>query len=186
MTVSVVDNLSDNSYDPVATQVFSAVVVDDDLQPGDFNRSDTVDGADLIIWEAEYGQGSGADADGDGDSDGFDFLAWQRNFSKTGTAMGSPDIETPSAAGSLGVRGSLVDAALALEWLGNGAEQEETLVVSETALRDAVYDSAPRAANFTPASARTAEPGSTASNSSEVDNADAPWLADELLERIFG
>lgn len=54
------------------------------LQPGDFDGSNLVDGADLAIWEAHYGTSLDAtpcqgDADGDADVDGFDFLAWQRS-----------------------------------------------------------------------------------------------------------
>ena len=46
----------------------------------DFNHNGIVNGADLAIWQANYGASSLADADGDGDSDGRDFLAWQRQF----------------------------------------------------------------------------------------------------------
>ena len=40
------------------------------------------DGADLSVWEQNYGStvALDADADQDGDVDGADFLAWQRNF----------------------------------------------------------------------------------------------------------
>jgi hypothetical protein len=47
---------------------------------GDLNRDGTVDGQDLSVWKAAFGQTNLADADGDGDSDGADFLAWQRNL----------------------------------------------------------------------------------------------------------
>jgi hypothetical protein len=52
--------------------------------PGDFNSSGAVDGADLDIWEMNFGTGTTlatGDADGDGDADGNDFLIWQQNLS---------------------------------------------------------------------------------------------------------
>ena len=54
--------------------------------PGDFNGDGTVDGDDLVDWQAGYGTASSAtlpdgDADEDGDVDGNDFLIWQRNLS---------------------------------------------------------------------------------------------------------
>ena len=49
----------------------------------DFNLDEVVDGLDLAIWEASYGQNGDADADGDGDSDGDDFLVFQRQYGMT-------------------------------------------------------------------------------------------------------
>jgi hypothetical protein len=48
-----------------------------------FNGDAQVDGADLAVWQVNFGTQSGAalmqgDADGDGDVDGADFLAWQQ------------------------------------------------------------------------------------------------------------
>jgi hypothetical protein len=47
---------------------------------GDFDDSNTVDGADLTVWKASFAVDAGADADNDGDSDGNDLLLWQRNL----------------------------------------------------------------------------------------------------------
>ncbi|MEM8945201.1 MAG: DUF1559 domain-containing protein [Planctomycetota bacterium] len=57
---------------------FTATVLDDDLIPGDFDRSGTVTAADLDSWQTSYAVDGSADADRDGDTDGSDFLAWQR------------------------------------------------------------------------------------------------------------
>ena len=56
--------------------------------PGDFDKNDVVDGADLAVWSDHYQEiDNGAylegDADGDGDTDGKDFLVWQRQFGRT-------------------------------------------------------------------------------------------------------
>jgi len=49
-----------------------------------FNGDNAIDGADLAIWEQNYGATSATaqlgDADGDVDVDGRDFLIWQRQF----------------------------------------------------------------------------------------------------------
>jgi len=58
----------------------SAVLVLEQLAPGDFNLDGIVDSGDLAQWQEDFGQNGWSDADGDGDSDGADFLAWQRQF----------------------------------------------------------------------------------------------------------
>jgi hypothetical protein len=56
---------------------------------GDYNNDEKVDGADLAVWEGEFGDvaaGLAADGDGDGDADGDDFLIWQQNFGASAPA----------------------------------------------------------------------------------------------------
>ena len=92
ISVNVVAELSDDSFDTVATQVIRAKIYDDELQPvpGDFDGNRRVDGDDLTVWAdgiflqsydalAKITIASG-DADGDKDVDGADFLRWQQNF----------------------------------------------------------------------------------------------------------
>jgi hypothetical protein len=95
ITVAVVDVQSDATYHTVASQVFSALIVDDDLLPGDFDGNGSVNSADLSVWQGAYGVNAAADADGDGDSDGRDFLAWQRNVvpSRPGDFDGDADVD---------------------------------------------------------------------------------------------
>lgn|GEM_PF-1056367 len=64
----------------------------------DFDRSGSVNDADLMLWENRYGLDSGADADSDGDSDGNDFLAWQRQFSGTANAIFEASVSVPEPA----------------------------------------------------------------------------------------
>jgi GH43 family beta-xylosidase len=51
---------------------------------GDFDANGSVDSADLLVWQAQYGTtlfpGISADSNGNGLIDGRDFLVWQRNF----------------------------------------------------------------------------------------------------------
>jgi len=185
VTVEVVDGLSDNSYDSVATQVFSSTIIDDDLIPGDFNRSGAVDSSDLVVWEAEYNQGSGADADEDGDTDGFDFLAWQRNLTTAIAPIASAAVETPSVLVSEDDRASLVDAAMALELLDSEAEEEGTPFVLEAALVEPALDSVFSSENIPPASYGPSDLDSIATRDPELDGASDPELSDDLLELIF-
>jgi len=65
--------------------------------PGDFNGDGDVDDGDLTQWQAEYGLNADADADDDGDSDGFDFLAWQQNFTGSSALAATSAVPEPSA-----------------------------------------------------------------------------------------
>jgi hypothetical protein len=51
----------------------------------DFDNDGDVDGDDLDVFQASYGNGAGADADDDGDTDGRDFMIWQRTFGNDAT-----------------------------------------------------------------------------------------------------
>ena len=67
--------------------------------PGDFNGDGIVDGADLVIWQAKFGQSGLGDADGDGFVDGRDFLIWQRNLRLSGAVVApAAVVPEPSAA----------------------------------------------------------------------------------------
>jgi hypothetical protein len=73
-------------------------------QPADFTRNKVVDGDDLAVWLANFGQTTGGiqtqgDADVDGDIDGADLLVWQRQLgSASAVAAGSAVPEPASAA----------------------------------------------------------------------------------------
>lgn len=54
-------------------------------RPGDFNENGVVDGGDLEVWLANFGQTTTTpfklgDGDGDSDTDGNDLLIWQRHL----------------------------------------------------------------------------------------------------------
>jgi probable HAF family extracellular repeat protein len=76
------------------------------IAAADFNKDGDVDGADLALWQGDYGLNADCDADGDGDTDGADFLVWQRQLNSGATAVAD--------AASVGYGGVPEPTALAL------------------------------------------------------------------------
>lgn len=66
--------------------------------PGDFTGDSLVDGADLDVWRAAFGQTNAGDANGDGVTDGADMLVWQKNVGLTGAAPTAHAVPEPAAA----------------------------------------------------------------------------------------
>src|SRR5690606_3859001 len=80
------EDSGDNGATASGARIFRVRYVGGD--PADFNIDGNVDGADLGVWETNFGTTRNAlrshgDADGDGNVDGHDFLAWQRSFGTT-------------------------------------------------------------------------------------------------------
>jgi hypothetical protein len=75
---------------------FLAELADDEPVPGDFNGDLDVDGEDLTVWKAAFGQTAAGDAEGDSDSDGTDFLVWQRSLAGAAAIAAVPE---PASAG---------------------------------------------------------------------------------------
>ena len=77
----------------------------------DFNTSGKVDGADLDLWEANYGSMTAShslgDTNDDLDVDGSDFLVWQRQLGAMDTVPAVNAIPEPEA-WMLGIGGALV------------------------------------------------------------------------------
>jgi hypothetical protein len=81
ITLSVVDEMSDDAYDSVLGQLFSATVRDDDLKHGDYDRNDAVEHADHGVWMASFaasGTGLAADGNRDGKVDAADYVMWRK------------------------------------------------------------------------------------------------------------
>jgi T5SS/PEP-CTERM-associated repeat protein len=90
----------------------------------DFDGDGDVDGADLVKWEAGFGDSTGAvkgdgDANGDGDVDGRDFLSWQKEF-------GSGPPATPSASAVPEPSTALLLAATVAFLLGPARRKDRT------------------------------------------------------------
>jgi hypothetical protein len=81
--------LTGYSFDVAADRI--AVVIEQQLHPGDFDADGDVDVADLSRWQIGFGQTTSAtlahgDSDGDRDVDGDDFLIWQRHLGGAGAS----------------------------------------------------------------------------------------------------
>jgi hypothetical protein len=62
---------------------FDNLLIEDSVStpiPGDFDHNNSVNHADVVQWQGDFGLNGDSDADGDGDSDGNDLLIWQRHL----------------------------------------------------------------------------------------------------------
>lgn len=71
--------------------------------PADFNLDGTVDGLDLPVWKAGFGNPAPAgiangDANGDGKVDGVDYLIWQRASTASGATPTAAAVPEPATA----------------------------------------------------------------------------------------
>jgi hypothetical protein len=64
---------------------------------GDLNFDGEVNGADLAVWQAAYGQNASGDVDLDGDTDGRDFLLWMRQYTQLEAPSQSSSIPEPAS-----------------------------------------------------------------------------------------
>ena len=67
----------------------------------DFNQDLLVNGADLLIWQANYGQAATAltgDANGDGLANGADFLLWQGEYTGSPASLAATGQVVPEPA----------------------------------------------------------------------------------------
>ncbi|HEX6962000.1 MAG TPA: hypothetical protein VF175_09050, partial [Lacipirellula sp.] len=67
-----------------------------DYNPADFNEDTFVNGADLNIWRAAFGENANGNADGDSDTDGRDLLIWQRQLGATSLVPTAFSVPEPS------------------------------------------------------------------------------------------
>jgi hypothetical protein len=83
----------------------------------------------------------------------------------------------------------LIDAALALEWLGSVSDEETSFVAEQTTL-EAVFASGDELEGLTPTGSITSNLDAAIASSdyldSPVESTAERWLTDELLERVFG
>lgn len=171
--VSIAGGLSDPLYAGVPAQVFTAMIVDDDLLPGDFNRDTAVDQSDLNLWQTAYGQNGNADADHDGDSDGSDFLAWQRNRTTLAPAVTALTSNVPS-----------IDAVLGIDEHEDELDEDE--FVADRAFAEATGSSAVARSLLAAAAAEWGRREASNVDRDPSKETSGPWLDDELIERVFG
>ncbi|MEQ8211282.1 MAG: hypothetical protein RH917_15755 [Lacipirellulaceae bacterium] len=64
----------------------------------DFDNDGDVDANDLAQWQGDYGVNGDSDANGDSSSDGFDFLAWQQQFTGPSAVASAGAVPEPMSA----------------------------------------------------------------------------------------
>lgn len=161
----------------------------------DFVDDDLITGLDFLAWQRGAGTTSGAtradgNSDDDGDVDGSDLAAWEITYGQVETtplaAASSEQTATSSVASASAARSeALIDAAIALHLASEPTEVDETLLFEPLQVEELRSDFA--FARRDGASADDTLIESTVAAKEVEMNADEPaWLADELLERVFG
>lgn len=155
------------------------------------------------------------DTDGDADVDADDLAAWQSAYQTTEAPLASnPSINAPLpsallsqtfapsstltrqqvqaafvAANSRALQSDAVEIASAMDLIGAKVTSDDALGEAESELPTAVYDMAFARQEIPPAITMVAEAevfAATAEASESTNNEDESWLADEMLELVFG
>jgi hypothetical protein len=172
----------------------------------DFDEDGTVSGLDFLAWQRGFGIAApnaakvDGDADNDTDVDGADLAFWELQY---GTPPG-PLIAEVSAAvfategpalasleasddAPFATKQDALDAAMALSLLENSSDDAaEALPDDPLAAVEASYDSVLAAGYLSPSVVRPAAVEALTVRTTESEDAEVPWLTDELLEQVFG
>jgi hypothetical protein len=165
----------------------------------DFDQDSNIDGHDFLLWQRGYGTTVGAaksdgNSDDDGDVDASDRAAWEVTFgeavaplasSESGNAPAELSVAAQQAAHAVSAA-ELIDVALAVELARNPTSEQRLLVKDQLALVEASYEMAFSTDYAVPVTSAAIEESLPATRSAEGDDAEVQWLADELLERVFG
>ncbi len=171
-----------------------------------FDYDNDIDGSDFLRWQRGFGTSPDAlhkegDADINGVVDALDLAVWLLTYGQVEVtpvvaAVASEQSEVsraesldsgPSVGSSQPIRSvasaDLIDAAMAMEWFDVGADEEPVLEeeISVEAALAAIHTPIGRAAAT---SARVDASRALPEALEEPD--DEPWLAETLLERVFG
>jgi serpin B len=160
----------------------------------DFDGDGDIDGRDFLAWQRGYGTTPNAvRADGDSNSDGHvdadDLYVWQASY---GEGVNEPlaavvDSEQPST-NNESPDHLLVDAAMAWASLGRDVVEVESLSVASDIVFDVEFKEDPTADHLMTGTRfqEVDSLGIPAKSDAESSSGDEFWLADELLERVFG
>ena len=174
----------------------------------DFDQDGWVTGLDFLAWQRGAGTSSGAtladgDADADGDVDGDDLGVWDATYGQAATvaalvsepleelsasAQGVFEIQSPGfqediESGSL--RDSdLLDAGLAWERLNYLEPAPQEITLKEEAWEEFFFDSV-ETTEFAPSSSDENSVDYSLDEAPET-RSESAWLADEVLEKVFG
>jgi len=158
------------------------VVVDS----ADFDRDGDIDGRDFLFWQRGFGTPNAnkpdGDADNDADVDAVDLGIWQSQFGLPApvVAATAPLSSEPIASAEL------IDAAMAIE-LNRGVDAEDAPTLDEDPAFAAVDADLSFAAEAIAPAGKFADDNERSDTNASVDeDAETPWLSDELLKQVFG
>ena len=176
----------------VGSQTFTATLVDDDRPPpsADFDADGDVDGADFLSWQRGFGlNGSATPSDGDTDADADvdvdDLSTWQVQFGTSDQAPASADFDgdgSVNGADFLSWQRGYGTTGTAVKSDGD-ANADGTVDDNDLWLWQAAFG---QSSSASLSAALEDEYESLRAITAEASNDDTPWLADELLDRVFG
>jgi len=149
----------------------------------DFDDDGYVDGFDFLAWQRGFGNTSATpadgDANGDGAVDGSDLEVWEQQF---GTTI--PMVAASSAEESTTNYQAALDAALTVSLLGASANDSEALGDEDSHVNEQQhFDSAFGSDTFLAPAEEEPDYDFTSDAEGETTS---EWLAEELLEAVFG
>jgi|GEM_PF-5184491 len=168
---------------------------------GDFNDDSSVNGADFLAWQRGFGifgvaKRTDGDADNDGDVDADDLSVWQSTYGQFEmnplvTAATDHQQSPANSAGRANTlqlisEAALVDAAVALDSANKSAPEAAALLVEEAFIAAHVdRTSATSNVLVNPAHVNDIQFPSIDQVTND-DQSETQWLADEMLEAVFG
>jgi hypothetical protein len=151
---------------------------------GDADNDLKVDGADLSVWELQYGT--------------VPLLAAVEGLEGSVEGLGL-SVESGVIDAELGSRlrgndgnsqallsNDLVDVALAMEWMGQTSIEVDLFTEDEPTLNGAARDAEFASDYSIPVSPVSADSEALQTGSDDENQSEETWLSDELLERVFG
>jgi len=152
----------------------------------DFNSDGYVDGFDFLAWQRGFGltgaTKSDGDANGDGHVDSDDLAVWEQQFGTVPAPLVA--LSTSEGEESTTNYQAVLDAALTVSLLGASANDSEALVDENSPANEHYhFDSAFASDTFL---APVEEETDYDFTSDKDDATTHEWLAEELLEAVFG
>ncbi len=157
------------------------------VDSADFDSDGDIDGADFLAWQRGFGilapnaSPSDGDANGDQAINGVDLGIWESQFGLPAPVAAAT---VPLAAEPL-VTANLIDAAMAIGLAHVVQVTESSPLDEEPNFAETYTDHAFASEAFVP-TAIVDESEPLDSRLGDISAVEAPWLADELLERVFG
>ena len=173
------------------------------VDSADFDADGDIDGRDFLLWQRGFGTvapnatKSDGDADNDLDVDGDDLAIWQNQYGQPAplvagenlaaiAALNEP-VAVSAAPQEPTLTASLVDAAMALEWIDGNIDIKVNPTITEEDLDLlATLRLSDNAKELISASSRPTTGIDSSAILEETDAMEESWLSDELLESVFG